>query len=568
MKKTLILSICILFGLQGCKSTPTQPSAPAAPAAPSEYKYIAGEFNQESLYDLMLAELAGQQRRFPLALANYITQARKTGDSGVAERATRIAQYLRDPDKILETSRLWRQIDTRNPEPYQIEANILLHKGQYQAALPLIRKALEFDALRTLALIRGQANRIDTGVLSDYIQMLQEHQSAKAPRADLALTLALLYRAQGNTAAALNAFNQALSIDPESPEALIQKAELLRNKKDILGALQLIEAAFKQQPENRQLHTLYTQLLFQAQQTKKAVAEAQTLIENNLKDYQLTYYLALLMLENEAPDSAKKTFNRLLDLKPEDTSPNFYLGHIEQSRNNKEAALAHYIAVTNGNNVMQSLSRAVSLLNKAADRTQIEHILANARAKLPDQAPRLFTLEAEWLSLHNFSEDALTLLDDALSVFENDTTLLYTRAMMVESSDFPTTEKDLRKILELEPENAIAQNALGYTLLLHTERYEEALQLIQSALNREPQDPAILDSMGWALFKLERYKEALPYLEKAHALYSDPEVSNHLIQTYWALGQKQRALDLLKKSQASNPDNPFLEEAAQLITIE
>ncbi|EAR60106.1 tetratricopeptide repeat protein [Neptuniibacter caesariensis] len=561
MNRLLLIPVVVLLGLQGCKSVPTQPSPPKL-ASP---EYVAGEFNQESLYDLLLAEIAGQNRLFPVALDNYVTQAKKTQDAGVAERATRIAQYLRDTDKIIETARIWREIDSENPEPYQIEANMLLHQGLYQEALPLVKKALEFDALRTLALIRGQANRINKDVLSSYVTMLKAFRTEETPRADLELTLALLHKAEGATQSALSAFNRALSIDPDNPEALIQKAELLREDEDIKGALQLIEAAFEQQPENRQLHILYTQLLFQTKQTKKGVTQAEALVQNNLKDHQLTYYLALLMLENEAPESALKAFNHLLELKPEDTSPNFYLGHIAQAKGDKETAIKHYSAVSNGNNVLQSLSRAIGLLNDSAEREKVESILSEARSSLPDQAPQLFTLEAEWLNLHNYKEEALTLLEDALGLFTDNTTLLYTRAMMVESTDFPLAEQDLRRVLELEPDNSTAQNALGYTLLLHTSRYEEALELIQAALNSEPEDPAILDSMGWALFKLERYNEALPYLEKAHALYSDPEVSSHLIQTYWALGQKDRALDLLNKSRAESPDNPFLEEAAQLI---
>lgn len=565
MNKSLIVLTCVFALLQGCQSTPTKQTQEVTS---EPVNYVDGEFNQESLYDLLLAEIAGQRRLFPVALENYLKQAEKSQDSGVAERATRIAQYLRNPDKVIQASRLWREIAPSNPEPYQIEANMLLHKGKYTEALPLVEKALEFDPLRTLALIRGQVERIDPQVLSGYITMLNKHRQSADPRSDLELTLALLHRANNNEQASLTSFNRALRIDPENPEALIQKAELLRSQNKVYDALKLIRSAFEQQPNNRQLHILYTQLLFQNKQSKQAVSQAKELLKNNLKDHQLTYYLALLMLENEAPQDAKAAFLRLLELKPEDTSPHFYLGHIAQSEEMRDQAIEHYSSVKNGSNVLQSLSRVSSLLKDVEDKPRLQQILSDARASMPNQAASIYTLEAEWLNLHNLKEEALTVLEDALVLFVDNTALLYTRAMMVESTDFPQAEKDLRRVLELEPGNATVQNALGYTLLLHTERYEEAYKLIQAALTTEPEDPAILDSMGWALFKLGRNHEAVTYLEKAHALYSDPEVSSHLIQVYWAIDQKEKARSLLQRSQKDNPGDPFLEEAAQLINAE
>ena len=564
MNRSFIFIILTLLILPGCQSNPT----PQQTVAPEPTPYVTGEFNQESLYDLLLAEIAGQRRLFPVALENYSVQAQKTQDPGVAERATRIAQYVRDSDTIISSARLWREISPENPEPYQIEANMLLHKGQYEAALPLIEKALEYDALRTLALIRGQSEKIDSQVGSDYISMLEAYKKNHAPRSDLELTLALLYRTSNQTEQALAAFNRALLINPENPEALIQKAELLRLEQDLTGALALIQSAFEQQPENRQLHILYTQLLFQTNHTEDATKQAKSLLVHNIQDQQLTYYLALLLLENEQLNGAQRAFEHLLTLEESDSSPHFYLGHIAQAKKEHELAIEHYIAVKDGPNVLQALTRAIALLKNADDKARVQQILSDARASLPIQATQIFTIEAEWLNLHDYSDEAFTLIEDALSITPNDTTLLYTRAMMIESTDFPQAEKDLRQVLALEPDNATVQNALGYTLLLHTDRFNEAHQLIQSALNTEPEDPAILDSMGWVLHKMGRSHEALPYLEKAHGLYSDPEVSSHLIQVYWATGHEEKAKSLLEAAHKDNPDNPFLDEAMQAINTQ
>lgn len=564
MKNFFLLISCTLFLLQGCQTTPTQNTEiPAEPVV-----YTPGEFNRESLYDLLLAEIAGQRRQFPIALNNYINQAQKTGDAAVAERATRIAQYVRNPDKIREAAQIWRDIDKENPEPYQIEASILLHQNQYAEALPLLKKALEYDAPRTLALIRAQSGNISSNVVNGYVQMLEAHEQNSTPDADLQLTVALLHKAAGEPQKALTAFNNALLLNPKSVETLVQKAELLREQGKIPDAIKLIQTAFEHQPDNRQLHLLFTQLLFQNERHKDAVSQAMALIETNPKDHQLTYYLALLMLENEQIDSAEAVFQSLFALKPDDSSPHYYLGHIAQSRGNTQQAITHFSQVKDGSNALQALSRATGLLNSPAEKSQVQQMLLDARTRMPKQAAQIYTLEAEWLNLHQFEEEALTLLDDALKLHQDNTTLLYTRAMLIEETDFAQAERDFKRILELEPDNSMTMNALGYTLLLHTTRYQEAYDLIRAALDQEPEDPAILDSMGWVLFKLQRYDEAVAYLEKAHQLFADPEVSGHLIQAYWANGQKAKAKELLQESKINNPDNPFLKEAEQAIGVE
>lgn len=561
MKQLFLLLLGSACFIQGCSNLPQRQGTAEIPPA----TYQPGEFNQESLYALMLAEIAGQRRLFPLALEQYLEQAEKTRDPGVVERAARIAQYLRDSENILITARLWRDISPENPEPYQIEAAMLLHQGEHKQALPLIQKAVSFDPLRTLALIRSQADKLTRDQASAYLIVLREYKTTVSPRADLELTLAMLHEREDAIQDATTAYDRALQLEPLNPEALVNKAEMLRDQNQPAAALKLIQTAFEQQPDNRQLHILYTQLLFAAEKPDSAVEQAQLLIDNNLKDHQLTYYLGLLMLENEQLDSAEAVLQSLFDLKPDDSSPHFYLGHISQSREDNAQAVEHYLSVRHGNNILSALSRMTALLNDPEQRDFIEVKLQEARSALPELSSRIYNLEAEWLNIHNFAQDAEALLEEALTAHPGDTNLLYARAMLVESYDFPQAEKDLRQILQQNPDNSMAKNALGYTLTLHTERFQEAYELISSALKSEPEDPAILDSMGWVLHLMGRSEEGLPYLEKAHNLYADPEVSSHLIQAYWITGQRDKALALLTSSEKEHPDNPFLLEARAFV---
>ena len=297
-----------------------------------------------------------------------------------------------------------------------------------------------------------------------------------------------------------------MAIDARSADAIAQKAELLRLRGQFTQALQTLAPALKSQPDNQSLMILNTQLLFQSGQIDKGVAQAQEILAINNKDYQLKFYLALLLLENNRGDDAQILLNELLEQNSNDTRPYFYLGTIAQQQGQIDQAIDHYLKVDDPATTFQAIGRVSALLDSPEDRERLTGIIGDLRKTRPDLASQLYTMEAEWLNLHNFTDDALVVLEEALTRYSDDVNLLYTRAMMLESIDFARAEEDLRKILEIEPDSSLAMNALGYTLTIHTERYEEAYELIAQALQIRPDDPAIIDSMGWVLFKLQRYR--------------------------------------------------------------
>jgi tetratricopeptide (TPR) repeat protein len=131
--------------------------------------------------------------------------------------------------------------------------------------------------------------------------------------------------------------------------------------------------------------------------------------------------------------------------------------------------------------------------------------------------------------------------------------------------EFPQSEADFRFILEKEPNNAMALNALGYTLSLYTERYQEAYQLLTKAIELKPNDPAVMDSIGWVLFKLTRYEEALSFLTKAYNIYPDPEVGSHLIAVLVAQNKKPQAEKIFTELANKFPQNPHIINARKTL---
>ncbi len=552
--------------ISGCAQQPSQTDSilQSRQTDLPSVEYKEGELNRETLYDLIIAELAGQEEQYELSLANYIRQSRLTKDPAIAKRATYIAKYINKPQRMLEAAMLWQEAETDNAEPYQIAASILLQQGDFDRALPLLNKALDHSNPQTLQMIANSAGKLSQKERQAYIDVLSKKNTTNA-NPTLLTTLGILYKSNNQPEPAGKAFDQAIKLSPKHHGALFQKAELLRKEGKVKEALQLLKGVVEGKQSEQQLHTLYIQLLFQDDQNEKAVKQANLLLELRRAEPQLGFYLALLMLEKDLVDDSEAVFKKILNRYPQNSTPYYYLGLIELQRENDEQALEYLTKVKDPNNLLPALSRISDLLDNANKRGKLQKIMQEARNITPERAIQIFIVEAEWLDLHDYKDAAINLLDEALQRYDEDIALLYARAMMMSPQDFKLMEQDLRKVLELDPNNSMAMNALGYTLTLYTDRYDEALELIRQALEITPDDAAVLDSMGWILYKLQRNEEALPFLKRAYEMFPDAEVAGHLIQVYFAQGQVTEAMKLLEKSQTEHPDNLFILEAAEAI---
>lgn len=567
--KTSVFAITLLSLLiSGCASQQsTSQSAPlySNPEQFSDIDYQTGELNKQTLFELIVGEMAGQRKEFDLSLEKYLNQAEKTADPAIAKRATYIAQYLQRKPETLRASQLWQQAEPDNPEPYQIAASILLRDGDFGAALPLLRKALQHDDNQALLVISGQAAQFNEEELDAYITLLSEF-SDERPSSQLHTTLGVLYKQQGNHPSAIAELEQAIALDSDNEEAVFQKAELLRLQKRYPEAITVVQPYIQQDAPNQQLYTLYVQLLFQSGAKAQATEQARQLAAMFPDEPQLNFYIALLLLDNDEIDQSRTIMQDLLTRYPNNTTPYYYLGLIEQRAENIDTAIDHFVKVRDSNNILQAYRRISDLLDNPSQRQRLQGIMQNARNALPEISIQLYIIEAEWLHLNDLSNAALNLMDEALQLHNDDVNLLYTRAMMLDPQDIDLIEQDLRQVLAVEPDNSLALNALGYTLTIYTDRFDEAYALIARAHELNPDEPAILDSMGWILFKQGDISAAIPYLEQAFNAFPDPEVSAHLIQAYYANGDEQQARQLLEQELVKHPDSEYLKQAREILS--
>jgi Flp pilus assembly protein TadD len=138
--------------------------------------------------------------------------------------------------------------------------------------------------------------------------------------------------------------------------------------------------------------------------------------------------------------------------------------------------------------------------------------------------------------------------------------LLYDHAMAAEKVNrLDVLEGNLKRLIKLRPDHAHAYNALGYTLADRNQRIEEAYSLIQTALKLAPDDPFIMDSMGWVLYRMGRNEEGLDFLQRAYKQRPDPEIAAHLGEVLWASGQRESALKIWNATLKEHPKNELLQ---------
>ena len=176
----------------------------------------------------------------------------------------------------------------------------------------------------------------------------------------------------------------------------------------------------------------------------------------------------------------------------------------------------------------------------------------------------MFLVEGEILSQIDLKIEAYALYTDYLASQPDDTEILYARALLAESLDrLDEAEADFRHVLRIDPENTRSLNALGYTLADRTDRYEEALGYVEKAYAQSPEDPAIIDSMGWVLYRLGRLQESREYLQKAYDMTQDSEIAAHLGEVMWAMGDQDAARALWKSARKANPGDRLLEDTVR-----
>ena len=570
MKKLLVLSAALLLG--GCQSIlqstpesspPVEETTPEpATIGPDEY----ASFSRDTLYSLLVAELAGQRNRFDIALNNYVRQANATQDAGVAERGFRIAEYLGAEQEALDTAMIWAGNAPDNLDAQRAAAVQLARAGRYEESLAFMEKVLRgqgdthFDFLALSAAQTDPDTR--AGLLNSFDQLLAKHPG----NPQLTFGKAVLLQQDERPEEALALLEEQPASQQQIPSTLLQ-ARLLQILERGDEALPVLEKSLRRHPEDKRLRLTYARLLVEQDRLEEAMGEFATLVQQYPGDDDLRFSMALVCLEAQAWREAVVYLQELIDRGSHVDAAHFNLGRAWRELGEQQLALSSFANVGPGNEYLPAQLMQAELLFSQGRHQEASQLLGHAREQQPDYAIQLYLIEIEALSGQQETEQAWQLIKQALDQFPEDLSLLYTRAMVAEKrGDLKQLEQDLRFIIEREPDNAMALNALGYTLADRTDRHREALELIEQAYQLNPDDPAILDSLGWVNFRLGNLDQAEAQLRQAHERFPDHEVAAHLGEVLWVAGKRREARSIWAEALKQQPDSPILRETMKRLT--
>jgi tetratricopeptide (TPR) repeat protein len=353
--------------------------------------------------------------------------------------------------------------------------------------------------------------------------------------------------------------DRALALRPDWERAALLKAEILA-KRSPREAIAYLELFRKTHPDAKAATATLAQFYVEQRRYGEARALFEALQAADRENLDYTFAIAALSVQMKDWKQAESLFEELRKAEYGDNGAvEFYLAQIAEETGRYALAFERYGSVPDGDRAWVAKIRAAGMLAKEGKVDAARRYLADLPAVTIDQRAQVTQADAQILRDAGDTAAAYAVLANALAAQPDQPDFLYDSAMVAEKLDkLDVAEANLRRLIELQPANAQALNALGYTLVDRTQRTAEGLALIERAYKLAPDDPFILDSMGWANFRAGNLEDAEKYLRLALTERPDPEIAAHLGEVLWARGERARAQEVWQAQLKATPDNPVL----------
>jgi len=563
MDKTLFIPALLLVSLSACAQAPVvdkgvlagDQAAAAVVAVPS-----VSQLTPQLMYQVLLGEIAGQRGELRLSAEAYADLLERTRDERVARRATEVALYARQPKLALKNAQIWLQLAPQSEKAQQTLVSLMIGAGQLREIVPYLQTWLkqgkpEQIFMQLHAMFARQA---DKKTASEVVAEVAE-KYPELPAAHFAVAQSGWQA--GQTTLALHEIGVALRLKPSWEQAALFKAQVLQQKEGDTAAQAYLADFLRENPASHDVRMAYAKQLAKSGRLSEARVVFGVLTKEMPQNPDPFFALGLVAMQEGEFESARQHFLKAQELGySEENVLRFYLAQMAEELGHHDEALEWFKSVAGPQRFEAQLHVAL-LLSKQARLEEARAWLAQMPLSRDVQRVRVAQTEAQILRDAKRYLEAFAVLDQAVARYPSSVELLYDRAMAAERlGRLDVLEQDLRKIIQIKPDHAHAYNALGYTLADRTARQAEAISLLEKAISLAPDDPFILDSLGWAMFKAKRYGEAERFLRRAYADRQDPDIAAHLGEVLWMKGARDEAQQILRGGLGAHPDNEVLRE--------
>ncbi len=559
------------------------PGPPPAPPAPAAEPAQPSAMTAELFYEVLLGELNARDGDPVEGFQLLLDSARRTREPALFQRAVDVAVRARSPEAALVAVRAWKQAIPDAREPRRLELQILILLGRLTETVDPLRADLAATPVpeRPAALasaVRAYSRASNKQAAAQaFEQSLSDELKAGAPSAGLAwAAVGRLRLNAADTAGALAAAQQGNAADPKADAPAVLALELMDPSRPDAEAL--VRRYLSQEDALPEARVAYARALALGQRYDEATAQMETLTRSrpDLPDPWLL--LGSLQAQVHQDAAAQTSLQRYLDLATRQSDADerargiaqAYLQLAQLAERRKDfAAAEQYLSRVEGDEDMASAQlRRAMLLAKQGKVAEARQIVRSMPARTDADRRQQLQAEAQVLREAKMNQAVYDLLAAASAQAPNDADLLYDLAMAAEKLNrVDETERLLRRVIALKPDNANAYNALGYSLADRSIRLPEARQLIRKAVELSPNDPFIADSLGWVEFRLGNMAEAQRILEGAYKTRPDPEIGAHLGEVLWAQGQRDRALSIWREASMADAENETLQATLRRLRV-
>lgn len=515
------------------------------------------------------ADSALQAGHFRDAARLYSRATLASNDEALAEKATRVAYDHQQLSAALTCASRWLVINPTNQDARRLAGF---------AALKLYRideASAHFAALMSSAYISPAVGFVDVlpdlskvGSAPAVVSLLKRLVEQYPDLAESHFALAQFALQANNRALALEQAVRAQQLSPYwSPAAfLLAQIQLSSGQSD--AALATAQAV-QERDNSAANRTEYAVLLLAADRESEGLKLLKEL-EDKESEPAATRALALTDFQYGNYDAAFTRLNRLLTQGKYVYESMFYIANIAErvktsdqalQQKTTDQALQLYGRVVEGEYALPAQIRIAQLALVNGDLDGGLNSLQEFGESNPDFAVETIEARADLLNEAGDESGALALLDDALNQYPEAVSLRMARAFqLTRMNKYPEALAAMQGLVNDRPEDPLALNALGYTMVDRTRKYKEGYALIERAYTQMPDSGAVLDSMGWAAFKLGRTQEALEYLQRAQGRIIDADLDLHLGDVLWAMKRKQDAQQAWQAGLQHAPDNAQLQQ--------
>jgi len=556
-----------LLALNGCAANKHLDDGSISMAADSSFQAADDKdsiLSPEFIYRYLVGEVAGQRGDISTSGAIFYDLAKSERDARLAERAAKIAAYGNITNLAVPAIKLWAELDPDSTEAQQAMTEMLIATGKLDDAKPYLSKLLAKEETRASGFLYMNTLLNRSPNKTEVLELVQFLAQPYPDSAEAQFAIAQSAWIANKDDIALAAINKAETLRAGWDIAALLKGQILYRKSP-QAAIDYYYAFLKSHPKSNEVRINLAKLLVNQKQFEAAKKEYPDIIEQaknnssqNLAD--VTAIVGLLSYQSADYVSAQNYFQQALAMDFKDVDQlNLYMGQTSEKLNQHDAAADWYKKVPLGPRYLEAQLSLANLIARTQSADKAIDILDELTDLNTEQQIIVIQTQASILARAKRDQEAFELLEKAVQNLPNTPELVYDYALSAERlKKFDLMESELRRAIAEKPDFAAAYNALGYSFADRNIKLNEAITLIEKALELSPNDHYMLDSLGWAHFRKGNLDKAIQYLQEAYSINPDPEIAAHLGEVLWLKGRHEQAKKIWNDALSIDPDNEVL----------